>query len=76
MSGEAGAPSNTTPSSRGKREQGWRQRLKDQMENPVVHHDNHLSRPRHLRVSSCCVFVGTYAVLESSIDVDNGYAGF
>lgn len=31
MSGEAGAPSNTTPSSRGKREQGWRQRLKDWM---------------------------------------------
>lgn len=31
MSGEAGAPSNTTPPSRGKREQGWRQRLKDWM---------------------------------------------
>ena len=31
MSGEAGAPSNATPPSRGKREQGWRQRLKEQM---------------------------------------------
>lgn len=43
--------------------------------NPVVHHDNHLGRPRHLRISSCRVFVGTHAVLvgthavlESSID--------
>lgn len=36
--------------------------------NPVVHHDNHLGRPRHLRVPSCRVFVGTQAGLESSID--------
>lgn len=33
--------------------------------NPVVHHDNHLGRPRHLRISSCRVFVGTHADLES-----------